>query len=140
MEGEFWSRIATPPAQKRSRALFSRGLRAGLIHGRGEVEDLVDPGDFQRIYDSLASANDDQLAPGVLTRDVGAHKAPDAGGIYVRHVGYVDDQQVGGVGAHHRLEGEEVTQQQRTVETKDGTSVLIVVKPFDGKRFLLHNR
>ena len=99
--------------------LARRGLSAGVLDISSEGKELIHFRDLERPNQAFAGADDDELAAGVVARDVGAYQAADARGVNIRNIGDIDDQQLSGVGAHHRLEQKEVSEQQGAVQAKN---------------------
>jgi hypothetical protein len=84
------------------------GLFLVCRHGVGILKKLIHMGDLQRGADARVHTNQQKAVTLLLVGHIRAYKRPDSRGVRVGNVSEIENQQVGMVGPHSRLEIEEI--------------------------------
>ena len=91
----------------------------GLGDGGEEAEKSLDTGDFEGVVDALVDGDKREAAAVFLTGDVGSDHGTDAGGVGQGHVGEIQDEGAGGVGAKFGLKSKDIGEGQGAGKVPD---------------------
>lgn len=115
--------------------LFRAGL-FGFAYGVEEAKEFFDPGHFQRGMNAAADTDQCEETSFFIVGHVGADQSTDAGGVYVRDLGEIDDQRAGVLGPNGGLKLKESSEHYRTLQTENALAGLGTVEFVDCKRLL----
>jgi hypothetical protein len=104
----------------RPQPLFVRLL--GLWDGGVELEEILYPGNFERVVDALVDSHQCETAAIFLAADVGADQGTDSGRINQRNSAEIEDEGFRLVLADLRLKSEHVYQDEGAGELKNPNS------------------